>query len=178
MARDRRPPARRAVHTGFALVREGAARLAAALNRWTGMAAVEGSEPEPPGVAAWWVLGIALGWAAIVALVLVGVEAYTASQVQRSSPSQDIHAFPEPRLQTDTAGDLARLQAVQRRRLEGYGWVDRTQGLVHVPIEAAMAAVVARGSNAFAPLESPSADTTPRDRAANAAQRAAGERMP
>jgi hypothetical protein len=38
-------------------------------------------------------------------------------------------------------GDRAR--AAQRARLEGIGWVDRAAGVVHIPIDRAMALVVA-----------------------------------
>jgi hypothetical protein len=33
-------------------------------------------------------------------------------------------------------------KAEQRRRLDGYGWVDRKEGLVHIPVDRAMDLVV------------------------------------
>lgn len=51
---------------------------------------------------------------------------------------------PEPRLQTDPVGDLAILRAREAARLDGYGWVDRQAGIVHIPITRAMELLVAR----------------------------------
>ncbi|HEX7089450.1 MAG TPA: hypothetical protein VF192_04900 [Longimicrobiales bacterium] len=39
----------------------------------------------------------------------------------------------------------AMLTANRRARLEGWGWVDRGRGVVHIPIEAAMRALVEQG---------------------------------
>jgi hypothetical protein len=52
-------------------------------------------------------------------------------------------------------GDRAR--AAQRARLEGIGWVDRTAGVVHIPIDRAMALVVAgqRAPRGAAPAAPP-----------------------
>ncbi len=52
---------------------------------------------------------------------------------------------PEPRLQTDPRGDLQRLRAQEDRTLTTYGWVDKNAGIVRIPIDRAMALVVARG---------------------------------
>lgn len=46
-----------------------------------------------------------------------------------------------PPLQADPQADLAALRARWDRRLNGYGWVDREAGIVHIPIERAMARV-------------------------------------
>ena len=43
--------------------------------------------------------------------------------------------FASPALQTNRCRDLAKLQAEQRGRLEGYAWVDRDNGVVRIPIE-------------------------------------------
>lgn len=45
---------------------------------------------------------------------------------------------PEPRLQRSPSLDLQTLQAGERQRLGGYGWVDRPRGVVRLPIERAM----------------------------------------
>ena len=63
--------------------------------------------------------------------------------------------FPAPALQTDPRGDLARFLAEQREGLEGYGWVDRAQGLVRIPVRRAMEIQAGRGMDAYAPLEAP-----------------------
>lgn len=51
---------------------------------------------------------------------------------------------PEPRLQTDPAGDIRTLRAAEQARLDRYGWVDQAAGTVHVPIERAMDLLAAR----------------------------------
>jgi hypothetical protein len=56
---------------------------------------------------------------------------------------------PEPRLQVDPAADIARLRATEQTQLDGYGWVDRQGGSVHIPIERAMQLLAERrGSGA------------------------------
>ena len=37
-----------------------------------------------------------------------------------------------------------RLVQAQRVRLDSFGWVDRTRGVVHIPVDAAIDLVVAR----------------------------------
>lgn len=51
---------------------------------------------------------------------------------------------PEPRLQVDPLGDLDTLRAREAAQLNGYGWVDRQAGVVHIPIDRAMELLVAR----------------------------------
>jgi hypothetical protein len=51
---------------------------------------------------------------------------------------------PAPRLQTDPIADLQDLRAEERRLLDGYGWVDRVQGTVRIPIARAMELLATR----------------------------------
>jgi hypothetical protein len=72
-----------------------------------------------------------------------------------SNPRQTGNTLPEnfqPRLPTsgpileqdgDVAGDL--YIAEETEKLEGYGWVNRRAGTVHIPIERAMELTVERG---------------------------------
>lgn len=50
-----------------------------------------------------------------------------------------------PALQISPQFDLDRFKAREKLRLESYGWVDRTSGIVHIPIAAAMDLALARG---------------------------------
>jgi hypothetical protein len=50
---------------------------------------------------------------------------------------------PAPRLQAHPAVDLAAERTQQRQRLESYRWVDRDAGIAQIPIERAMALLVA-----------------------------------
>ena len=46
--------------------------------------------------------------------------------------------FPEPRLQVAPDADLRRLRESEEALLEHYAWVDRSKGLIRVPIHRAM----------------------------------------
>jgi hypothetical protein len=52
---------------------------------------------------------------------------------------------PLPRLQVNPVDDLDLVRVQQGSALESYGWVDRNQGIVHIPIERAMELVLERG---------------------------------
>jgi hypothetical protein len=52
---------------------------------------------------------------------------------------------PEPRLQTNPREDLRILRAREDGVLNSYGWVDRTAGVVRIPIDEAIKLTVQRG---------------------------------
>lgn len=52
---------------------------------------------------------------------------------------------PEPRLQTNPRQDLHDLRAGEDQILTSYGWVDRNNQIVHIPIDQAMKLTLARG---------------------------------
>jgi hypothetical protein len=54
-------------------------------------------------------------------------------------------SFPQPRLELDDAAELSELSRSNEARLATYGWVDRDQQLVHLPIERAMSLTLERG---------------------------------
>jgi hypothetical protein len=64
--------------------------------------------------------------------------------------------FPTPRLLQDETDELHRVEAEQRARLNGYRWVDRTQGIVSIPIGEAMRMIAAKGADGYAPIVPPS----------------------
>jgi|SRR5882762_1072914 len=53
--------------------------------------------------------------------------------------------FPEPRLQVAPREDLQTFRAREEAELNSYGWIDRTAGIVRLPISRAMDLVVERG---------------------------------
>ena len=59
--------------------------------------------------------------------------------------SGDRELPPEPRLQEAPALDLARFRAREEERLSTYGWIDRPNGVVHIPIDRAMEIVARDG---------------------------------
>ncbi|HXS40614.1 MAG TPA: hypothetical protein VN766_10550 [Stellaceae bacterium] len=52
---------------------------------------------------------------------------------------------PAPVLQLDPQADLQDFRAKEKTRLDSYGWVDRGGGIAHIPIDAAMKDLAARG---------------------------------
>jgi hypothetical protein len=52
---------------------------------------------------------------------------------------------PEPRLQVAPREDLQQLRARQQALLDSYQWVDKTAGIVRIPISEAMKLTVQRG---------------------------------
>ncbi len=52
---------------------------------------------------------------------------------------------PQPRLQIDEAGDLAKYRAAEERQLTTYGWIDQQAGVVYIPIARAKALLLERG---------------------------------
>jgi hypothetical protein len=53
--------------------------------------------------------------------------------------------FPEPRLQTRPLQDLEHYRDGQKKRMEEYGWVDQSAGIVRIPVEEAKKRLVKRG---------------------------------
>jgi hypothetical protein len=52
---------------------------------------------------------------------------------------------PEPRLQTTPWEDLKKFRAEEDVHLHSYGWVDKTAGVAHLPIDKAKALLLQRG---------------------------------
>lgn len=50
-----------------------------------------------------------------------------------------------PRLQQNPRGDLVEFNRVMSERLNSTGWVNREEGLVHMPVERAMTLLAERG---------------------------------
>jgi hypothetical protein len=66
----------------------------------------------------------------------------TGRQEDRAAPNVSV---PEPRLQSNPAADMEKFRAHEKKILSSYGWVNRTAGVVRIPIERAMDLVVERG---------------------------------
>ena len=102
--------------------------------------------------------------ALVVALVVavVGMErlfGYLARrEAARSKPDNPLAASrraapPEPRLQTEPIDDLRTLREREQSVLDSYGWVDREQGVVRMPIERAMELTLERAPKTPVPLD-------------------------
>jgi hypothetical protein len=62
------------------------------------------------------------------------------NQARQSRPN-----FPEPRLQISPGSDMRALREREEAELNSYGWVNRTEGLVRIPIRHAMELLVQQG---------------------------------
>jgi hypothetical protein len=90
-------------------------------------------------------LALAAGFALTVAIVMsVLAAAYPHSL--NDDFKGPVQALPSaPRLQIAPRRDLVAYDAAERRRLQTYGWSDRAQGRVRVPVDQAMRQVAAQG---------------------------------
>jgi hypothetical protein len=48
-------------------------------------------------------------------------------------------------LQVNSTIDLKRYEAAEHAKLNSYGWIDKSAGIIHIPIERAMDLVSQRG---------------------------------
>lgn len=93
-------------------------------------------------VIVWVAIAVVLS-AILIHLVLLLLMAHFERQAQadrgplppRIPPAE---TFPVPRLQVAPTEELQRLRADEKAQLEGYAWVDRSRGLIRIPIERAM----------------------------------------
>jgi hypothetical protein len=78
--------------------------------------------------------------------------------IGRTSRGRDaaLDGFPHPQLQTDPPKDLRDYLQAKNQELHSYGWVDRGNGIVHIPIEQAMDLFLSRG----APVRPPDSGLT------------------
>ena len=114
-------------------------------------AAYEHTDIEP-GVGYRFALWLAVAMALSAGLVygifmFLGTRATSVDNAARTFPlaqglSQDP---PAPRLQTQPFKDIYELKTAQRGALTSYGWLDKANGVVHIPIERAMALTLQRG---------------------------------
>lgn len=101
---------------------------------------------EPNRVAAGVVAWFALGLAITVALVIVVTRlSLGTAEPEKAATLPPIDVPPAPRLQVDAPADLAAMRAQEDQVLGSYGWVDRSEGKVRIPIDRAMDLIARRG---------------------------------
>lgn len=89
-----------------------------------------------------WVGGLLVG------LVLVMLGMYFIVGVPQAIPRPDVVAnrkMLQPTLQRDPASAMRKFKREQNEYMNSYGWVNKQQGVVHIPIEAAMEMAIQRG---------------------------------
>jgi hypothetical protein len=96
-------------------------------------------------------------WLAVSMVIGAGIVYGTYTVLERRGDAADAAARrfplaqgvsqvpPAPRLQTQPFKDVMQLKAEQRAQLTSYGWVDKANGVVHIPIDRAMALTLERG---------------------------------
>ena len=98
----------------------------------------------PLGIVGWVMLGTFV-FLVIAPLVLIGAFPRAVSDVSRALTVEP----PQPRLQTDPSEDLAKFLADEDKRLNTYYWIDKQNGIVHIPIEQAMHELADKGIDGF-----------------------------
>ncbi|HXJ35173.1 MAG TPA: hypothetical protein VMS22_14165 [Candidatus Eisenbacteria bacterium] len=74
-----------------------------------------------------------------------------ARETEESPPASPLAASygrqepPAPRLQDNPRRDLAELRARDQKLLDTYGWIDRDEGRVRIPVARAMELMLAEG---------------------------------
>jgi hypothetical protein len=100
------------------------------------------------------VFGFALGLflvAVVVHLAVWGMFRYFDARETAATPRDYPLAAgaaplpPEPRLQVTPRLDMSRMLQSEEQRLTSYGWVDRANGVVQIPIAEAMRLTLERG---------------------------------
>jgi hypothetical protein len=107
---------------------------------------------EERDVSAGWIFGIVL-FLLIGGIVIHGVLAGMMERLNaKSPPAENLQAGTQrqlprtyPRLQVSPPAELGAFRAQEERELNTYGWVNRTQGVVRLPLERAMELVLQRG---------------------------------
>jgi len=109
---------------------------------------------------------LALCLSGLAVTVLVFKEVARENEGVTPSPIYDTRqTAPEPRLQARPALDLKKLREFEETRLHSYGWVDRSNGVVWIPIDRAMEMVLEKGlpSRPDARIEAPAPPAAPSD---------------
>jgi hypothetical protein len=99
---------------------------------------------------------IAVGIACFLAAAPVIVLLIFPGSSSRGGIERDPPLPPAPRLQVKPRADLAALRDAETRQLNSYGWIDRSQGIVHIPVDRAMELLVQRGLPDWHPADPPS----------------------
>ena len=96
----------------------------------------------------WCGLGVTIG--VYLAFLAVGW-LYRSLEGDRPIPTQSNgqlsfhHSPPDPKLQLDPSDDLRVLRREEDKVLNTYGWVNRKEGVVRIPVDRAMDLMVPRG---------------------------------
>jgi hypothetical protein len=102
----------------------------------------------------WFGLGLSASLALIALLVYVFLRMLTAAHPSAAGWSRNMNprvAVPPPQLESDPSRDLAEIRTREEKVLNSYGWVDRSKGVIRIPIERAIELTAQRGLPARSP---------------------------
>ena len=87
-----------------------------------------------------------LGFIGVCLLLMLGL-AYVLfpQEIHDRRFAEPFPQYPPPVLQPDPAADMAAFYAQEIQRLNSAGWIDRSAGIVHIPIDQAMRIVAYEG---------------------------------
>jgi hypothetical protein len=95
-----------------------------------------------------WLAAVAAATLVVVRLLFV----YFDRREQSATPSafpiavgHEMRLPPEPRLQTAPRIEMEQLRNRQEQRLNGYEWVDKSSGVVRIPIDEAIKLTLQKG---------------------------------
>jgi hypothetical protein len=117
-----------------------------------------------------WVIVRFLFWLAISAVIIhVGLGLLYALLIERAEETgearyplvatQEERLPPTPRLQQFPAKEVYEFRVGEEAFLEGYGWMNKEAGIVHIPIEDAMRLMVERGLPSRSPADGAAVET-------------------
>jgi hypothetical protein len=95
----------------------------------------------------WGAITLAISVSVIVAgswWIFRNFENSAATRVLGTAPAQPLLP-PEPRLQISPSADWRLMFEQERAALNSYGWVDRSRGIVRIPIDREMELIAQRG---------------------------------
>jgi hypothetical protein len=100
---------------------------------------------EPTDIGEGFIWGAAaLVLAVLIACAILVLWIYPESRLDRTL-QLPLPSYPAPRLQPNSQADLQRFRARELEQLNSAGWVDRKEGIVHIPIGEAMRRVAEEG---------------------------------
>ena len=104
---------------------------------------------EVADIKAWFVACIAAGLVGVIVMMAGGafalLHAFHAERAPGAPPTPAVNR-DVVQLQSAPARDLAALRAQKQALLEGYRWVDKAAGTVHIPIDQAMRLIAQRNA--------------------------------
>jgi hypothetical protein len=111
-------------------------------------------------------------WLVVSAVIVhVGLAGFYWFMQRQSAVPQQAQQYPlateqsrrlpaEPRLQQIPSQDMYQLRLRQEDQLHSYGWVDKSAGTVHIPIDEAMSLALQRGLYTSRPTDASQPVTT------------------